>query len=519
MVTRMGAQNSMTKILIVEDEAITAMDIKHNLVNFGFDVVGTAASGEKAIEIAQKLKPDLILMDITLKGDMDGIEAAKKIKTLFDIPVIYMSAFTDKNTHERLKLTNPYGFVSKPVSTELLVVSIEAAVYKHDLDKKLAESEERLRLIFDSSKDFIYSYDLEGRFTSANKHFCQATNLSEDEIIGKTGPELGLPEKQSNKWKKIRQQVYENNSTVEMFTSQVGLDKKVHEYEVILNPLHNIHGEIVGISGVSRDLTEHKLLKKELNELGELFQNLYTNAQVGIVIGDTNGHVLKCNSAFENMLGYSLEELQKMSFTEFTHQDYIDKELSLLESLRTGKIKFYEIEKKFIRKDKEITWGKVTGGFGISTDGKPVNSLIIVENIDDRKKSEKEILDYAAQLKAIFDMSGIALAATDTNGHWINVNEYFLNELGYTEEEFLKLTNMDVTHPDDLEKTSRLFSKLLSGELDKYRLEKRYKTKESNFKWFYLSVKPIKDENNKIIAVMSAGHPIDNTINSEELNI
>ena len=172
----------MTKILIVEDEAITAMDIKHNLINFGFDVVGTADSGKKAIEIAQELKPDLILMDITLKGDMDGIEAARKIKTLFDIPVIYMSAFTDKNTHERLKLTNPYGFVSKPVSTELLVVSIEAAVYKHDLDKKLAESEERLRLIFDSSKDFIYSYDLEGRFTSANKHFCQATNLSEDEI-------------------------------------------------------------------------------------------------------------------------------------------------------------------------------------------------------------------------------------------------------------------------------------------------------------------------------------------------
>ncbi|MEN6554018.1 MAG: PAS domain S-box protein, partial [Methanobacterium sp.] len=93
-------------------------------------------------------------------------------------------------------------------------------------------------------------------------------------------------------------------------------------------------------------------------------------------MGDTKGHVLKCNSAFENMLGYSLEELQKMSFTEFTHPDYIEEELSLLESLRAGKIKFYELEKKFIRKDKEITWGKVTGGFGISTDGKPVNSII-----------------------------------------------------------------------------------------------------------------------------------------------
>ena len=499
----------MTKILIVEDEAITAMDIKHNLINFGFDVVGTADSGEKAIKIAQKLKPDLILMDITLKGDMDGIEAARKIKTLFDIPVIYMSAFTDKNTHERLKLTSPYGFVSKPVSPELLVVSIEAAVYKHDLDKKLAESEERLRLIFDSSKDFIYSYDLEGKFTSANKHLYEAANLREDEIIGKTGPEIGLPENQSNKWEKIRHQVYKTDSSVEMFTSSVGLDGKIREYEVILNPIHDIHGETVGISGVSRDLTEHKMLKKELNELGELFQNLYNNAQVGIVMGDTKGHVLKCNSAFENMLGYSLEELQKMSFTEFTHPDYIEEELSLLESLRTGKIKFYEVEKKFIRKDKEITWGKVTGGFGISTDGKPVNSIIIIENIDERKKSEKEILDYAAQLKAIFDMSDRALAVTDTKGHWINVNKYFLNELGYTEEEFLKLNSLDITHQDDVEKTTELFLKLLSGEINDYVLEKRYKTKEGEFKWFNISVKPIKDKNNRITSVLGAGNPID----------
>nr|WP_319374633.1 PAS domain S-box protein [uncultured Methanobacterium sp.] len=499
----------MTKILIVEDEAITAMDIKHSLINFGFEVVGTAASGDEAIKKAQELKPDLILMDVTLKGDMDGIEATRKIKIHLDIPVIYMSAFTDKNTYERLKLTNPYGFVSKPVSSELLVISIEAAVYKHDLDKKLAESEEHLRLIFDSSKDFIYSYDLEGRFTSANKHFCDSANLTKDEIIGKTGPELGLPKKQSEKWAKIRQQVYETDSTVKMITSSIGLDQKVYEYEVILNPLHDINGEIVGISGVSRDLTEHKMLKKELNEVDELFQNLYNNAQLGIVIGDTKGHIINCNSAFEDMLGYSLEELQNMSFEEFTHPDFVSEEMSKLESLRNGKIKFFEMEKKFIRKDKNAVWGKITIGFGISTNGKPINSLVIVENIDERKKSEQEILDYAAQLKAIFDLSDRALAVTDTKGHWINVNKYFLNELGYAEQEFLKLTSLDITHPDDVKKTSELFLKLLSGEIDDYRIEKRYKTKEGEFKWFDISAKPIKDKNNRITSVLGAGLPID----------
>ncbi len=230
---------------------------------------------------------------------------------------------------------------------------------------------------------------------------------------------------------------------------------------------------------------------------------------MGIVTGDTKGHLINSNHAFEDMLGYSREELKSMSFKEFTHPDYIEKESSLLKKLRNGKIKFYELEKKFIRKDKKIMWGKVTGGFGISTNGKPVNSLIIVENIDERKKAEKEILDYATQLKAIFDLSDMALAATDRKGNLINVNKYFLNELSYTEQEFLKLNSLDITHPDDVEKTSELFLKLLSGELDDYKLEKRYKTKEGEFKWFNISVKPIKDKNNKITSVLGAGHSID----------
>lgn len=137
-----GKQN---KILIVEDEVITAMDIKNILRNFGFDVVGMASTGEDAIKKAEEFQPNLVLMDISLKGDMDGIEAAEEIISIHNIPVVYMSAFTDSNTFERIKFTNPYGFVNKPVSSDLLFISIETAIYKHNLDKKLAESQEKLK--------------------------------------------------------------------------------------------------------------------------------------------------------------------------------------------------------------------------------------------------------------------------------------------------------------------------------------------------------------------------------------
>lgn len=138
------------KILVVEDEAITAMDIKRTLENRGFEVVATASRGEEAIKKAEELKPDLVLMDIILKGDMDGIEAADKIMTLFDIPVVYLTAHTDKDTFDRAKLTKPYGFITKPVNQDGLEGTIETSLYKHELDKKLAESEKLYYEFFDN---------------------------------------------------------------------------------------------------------------------------------------------------------------------------------------------------------------------------------------------------------------------------------------------------------------------------------------------------------------------------------
>jgi len=202
-----GKQN---KILIVEDEVITAMDIKNILKNFGFDVVGMASTGEDAIYKAKKFQPNLTLMDISLKGDMDGIEAAEEIKSLYNIPIVYMSAFTDTNTFERIKFTNPYGFVNKPVSSDLLFISIETAIYKHNLDKKLAESQEKLKDahnnlemrvqertqelknayeeisdIYHNAPCGYHSLDKKGYFVKINNTELKWLGYSMDELIGK----------------------------------------------------------------------------------------------------------------------------------------------------------------------------------------------------------------------------------------------------------------------------------------------------------------------------------------------
>lgn len=125
-----------TKILVVEDQTIVALNIKNRLKNMGYAVPGTAVSGEEAIKEAELTDADLVLMDIMLKGDMDGIEASRIIKSRFGIPVIYLTACTDFETLERAKLTEPEGYISKPFKEEDLCKIIEAALVKSQSKKK-----------------------------------------------------------------------------------------------------------------------------------------------------------------------------------------------------------------------------------------------------------------------------------------------------------------------------------------------------------------------------------------------
>jgi len=125
-----------TKVLVVEDQAIVALNIKIRLKNLGYAVPSTAVSGEEAIKEAELTNADLVLMDIMLKGDMDGIEAARIIKSRFGTPIIYLTACTDFETLERAKLTDPEGYISKPFKEEDLYKNIETALLKNQSKKK-----------------------------------------------------------------------------------------------------------------------------------------------------------------------------------------------------------------------------------------------------------------------------------------------------------------------------------------------------------------------------------------------
>lgn len=135
----------MTRILVVEDEVIIARELQSRLQELDYDVPDIAVSGEEAIEKAERLQPDLVLMDIHLKGAMDGIGAAEALQVERAVPVVYLTAYADDETVRRARLTGPFGYLLKPFQTKELQTTIEMALYKHEMEMKLRRAHAQLQ--------------------------------------------------------------------------------------------------------------------------------------------------------------------------------------------------------------------------------------------------------------------------------------------------------------------------------------------------------------------------------------
>jgi two-component system response regulator LytT len=161
-------------ILIVEDESIVRKDIERSLTKLGYNVVAQADTGEKAIELAKEHRPDIALMDIMLKGEMNGIEAADRIKNDSDIPIIFLTAYADEATLSKAKITEPHGYILKPFKEIDLHTTIEMALHKHKKEQEIKVENELLRSLtsFKNTADYLFV-----------KHHSKLVKLNTSEIF------------------------------------------------------------------------------------------------------------------------------------------------------------------------------------------------------------------------------------------------------------------------------------------------------------------------------------------------
>jgi PAS domain S-box-containing protein len=255
------------RILVVEDEIITARDIKECLQDNGYVVPAIASSGEEAIIKVEEENPDLVLMDIMLKGKMDGIETAQQILSISNIPVVYLTAYSDKKILERAKITEPFGYILKPINERELHISIEIALYKHKMEKELKESERWLASLLKNLGEAVMATDEEGIIKYMNPFAEALTGWKREDALGKPlntvfniiseGNDIPI---ENPVIKAIREEIFYGLAVNSMLITKEGMKIPV---DIIGSTIKDDKDSVIGIALVFSDIFERTRMRRK----------------------------------------------------------------------------------------------------------------------------------------------------------------------------------------------------------------------------------------------------------------
>lgn len=281
-----------TTVLIVEDEVIVAEDIRMSLEQAGYGVTAVVASGADALRSAATVRPDIVLMDIVLQGDRDGVQTAALIRERFGLPVLYLTAYADAATVQRAKGTVPFGYLLKPFNERQLVASIETTVSMHALETELRERKRWLWALLHSIREAVIATDAVGCVTMLNPAAETLTGWEAKEAVGKEITEvvqivdmetrLPLPNP--------LMQVLRETQVVRLLprVHLLARDSTVVPIADAVAPIYDRDGAIIGAVGVFHDTTEHMQAEEAL---------LQTYDQLGYWVAEYSAHLQRVHAA------------------------------------------------------------------------------------------------------------------------------------------------------------------------------------------------------------------------------
>ncbi|HEY9699342.1 MAG TPA: PAS domain S-box protein [Trichocoleus sp.] len=297
----------MAKILIAEDERTVAWYLQRTLRNLGHSIVGIVDSGKAAVQLATEMQPELVLMDIRLSGDLDGIDAALQIGTSLNVPVVYLTAHIDDQTIKRAIATSPFGYLIKPVNQAELQTSVEVALRRYRMEADLKSTQQRLSTMLNSIGDGMIASDPAGRITFINPMAAHLTGWQQTEAIGQdanhvfrivnaeTGETVDNP-----LLKAIQQGMRVTLPDNCLLYTKQGMERFIGD---TATPIQGKSGEIMGGVLVFQDITSRKQAEQFLHRREQEIRALVENSPDIISRFDRNLRYLYINPAVEQVIG------------------------------------------------------------------------------------------------------------------------------------------------------------------------------------------------------------------------
>jgi len=489
-------------ILLVEDESIESIDIKRTLESFGYQVPYVASNGQEAIDKAFELKPDLILIDINLKGENDGIETISKIKKL-NIPFIYLTAHSEDSTIERAKLTEPAGYIIKPYTPTELKYAIDLAVNKNRIEKELKVSENKYGNFFnhmnggmavyeavDNGEDFIFK-----DFKRAGENLEHVKK--EDVFIGKhlteTFPgvkDFGVFDAFKRVWETGKPEYFPEKMYKD--GKDPGSWREIWIYKLPTGEIIAVYNDVTECKKAEKEL---KTLNKALKKRDEEFRYFIESAPVAIAMFDTRMRYIAASSRW--IEDYNIQGIKIHGASHYDIFPEITDELKEVHQRALAGSIISADDDEFIRADGSIQYVRWEVHPWYLSSGDIGGIVIFSEDVSERVKAVKELQDNEEKYRTLFESNPDYTILIGLDGVILDVNSSAANFTNLSKEELIGKTyaELGLFPKKDLHLLMESFANVLKGEIIGP-FQNRLLSKEANISWVETQLVPLMKEGN-----------------------
>ena len=482
-------------ILVVEDDDIFRALMVRYLEALGYPPPLTAGNAREGLRLAERRRPSLALMDIGLPGDMDGIEAADRLRSRLAIPCIFITGSGDPSTIDRARASQPVGYLVKPFDKTTLHAAVETGLERGRLERLLTqrgaeleaanqelrqrhadlerqnqalkqaqaiikENEERYRQIFETNQAIKLIVDpVDGSIVDANQAAYDFYGYARPVLVGKKAFELNASP--AEQVRRDMEDALRREKLVFNFTHRLA-SGELREVEVHTGPV--TWGGRTLLHSIIHDVTEQRRAQDALRESQERFKAIFEQAAVGVAeIDSLSGRFLRVNRKHCQIMGHSREKLLSSTFMEITHPDDLASDLDHMERLKQGLIDEFSLEKRHIRQDGSVVWIKLTVAPLWPKGQPPSRHIAVVEDISERKRAEEALRNSERTLRNLVSANPESLLLVDPQGVVLAINQTAAQRLGRQAAEFLGRDIHQFLPPELAESRRRHLGEVLRG--------------------------------------------------------
>ena len=389
---------TVTKVMIVEDEAIVAEDLKDQLEEMSYNVCGIADNASDAISLAIETKPDVIMMDIVIKGEYDGIYAALEISQQLNIPVIFATAYSDSGTLARATKAAPYGYITKPYNAREARAAIEVALYKSTLEKQLKESEKWFSSTLCCVADGVIATDIHGMVRFLNPAAEHLVGAEMESIVGKSIFSIIRIEDKLTSSNPLLQLVGEQHQG----SPRIYFGLHLYDINGVLKHVDfsmaqiKHDGKVIGSVVALRDIQERLNAEAALCESEERFRTAFEFAPIGMGLVSMDGVVMQTNQSLSTMIGTDATKANKsdLLFSDYVPTLELYKSDHALRQLLSEELPFVQFESRLKNSQGEWLDVHITTSL-LKKNDIPVCYLHQIYDLTARKQYESQILHMA----------------------------------------------------------------------------------------------------------------------------